>query len=185
MERGPIVVVPGVDKRLIFLEELADGSGVVLVSVPEYQRRPAHSRLLLLLVGWGRGASLTGRRGIARRGITRTHVLKRIGSFSCSDGGLLVRFFWVRVSLHAFQIIYLFFYYLFPFSGFGECVWKWNGSIMSLKLHPFSGFSQLFQQNFFYFPTSFLSLFIYSFIILIFTMVYSLFQSETHMYIEW
>ena len=50
VERRAVVVVPSVHQRPIFLQKLPDGSGVVLVRVPENRRGPAHSRFLLLLL---------------------------------------------------------------------------------------------------------------------------------------
>lgn len=50
VERRAVVVVSGLDERGILLEELPHSCGVVLVRVPEYQRRATHSLLLLLLL---------------------------------------------------------------------------------------------------------------------------------------
>uniref|UniRef100_A0A7N2MXX5 Uncharacterized protein n=1 Tax=Quercus lobata TaxID=97700 RepID=A0A7N2MXX5_QUELO len=49
VEWRAVVVVPSVHQRQIFLQKLPDGSGVVLVHVPENRRGPAHSRFLFLL----------------------------------------------------------------------------------------------------------------------------------------
>lgn len=63
MERGDMegsahIIVPSLNKGAIFLEELADGGGVVLMSVPEYERSPADPSLLFLLI---RGGGSLGR----------------------------------------------------------------------------------------------------------------------------
>lgn len=50
VEGSPVVVISGGDERGVFLEELADGRAIVLVSVPEDKGRATHPRLLLVLV---------------------------------------------------------------------------------------------------------------------------------------
>lgn len=50
VERGSFVVVVGIDEVRVLLEELTHGGDVVLVGVPEDERRPADPRLLLLLL---------------------------------------------------------------------------------------------------------------------------------------
>lgn len=50
VEGSPVVVISGGDERGVFLEELADGRGIVLVSVPEDKGGATHPRLLLVLV---------------------------------------------------------------------------------------------------------------------------------------
>lgn len=49
VERGAVVVVAGVDEAGVFLQELPHRRRVVLVGVPQDQRRPAHPSLLPLL----------------------------------------------------------------------------------------------------------------------------------------
>lgn len=54
MKRGnvkpsPIIIISGLNQRPIFLQQLPDRNWIVLVSVPLYQRRPAHFSLIPLL----------------------------------------------------------------------------------------------------------------------------------------
>lgn len=49
MERGSVIVVMSIDKARVLLKELPDGGSVILVGMPENQRRPANPSFLLLL----------------------------------------------------------------------------------------------------------------------------------------
>lgn len=90
VERSPVIVILSVHQTPIFLQKLPDCGGVVLVGVPQYHRRPAHSRLLLLLLTrtWHcQRRSVPGSGGVVGAALTRAHFRSDLNSASWITSG--------------------------------------------------------------------------------------------------